>query len=287
MRIFFYFVVIALTFTMKQGVVVAQPNQDLVEQHLNSAVTFSLSVTDNKMTAKVESATLADVLEEFSRLTGVKISVTEVREKELVLASFENLSFAEGIKKIVGDNYTLIMGQSDANPETSVLTEIKILDRSLVDYQDDSTNNNSKEYDQQQLSQMALDKNADSIARIKALDELSNVKRKLQGTEFNQVFENALEDENEEIRLAAIEAIQREALEVDLDVLRNASSYDDSADIRKMALDEVADRSEPKAAREWLAQAIEKDSDPAVREFAQATLKQLKAEHAWLYKGKK
>ena len=241
--------------TVTGGKLAAQePGQGMADDHAAPIAEISLSVTGNTMSAKIEGAALAAVLEEFSELTGVQVSMPESRAEGPVSADFENLSFAKGIKEIVGDNYTLaygpcdetIHGPCDKTTKATLLTEIRILDSPAGDPQDYAENDGSEQYNLQELSERALDGTMDAADRVQALEDLSTRYGK-QNAALQRVLELALRDKDERIRLTAIEVVRNKGLEMGGVGLIGISGFDESPDTGKTAPAEVADRSEPKA----------------------------------------
>jgi hypothetical protein len=258
------------------GVAAAGPH-GAQEQQAPSGKITSLSITDNQVTAKIEGASLEEVISAVARLAGAKVSIAPSRAGEPVTAEFANLPFPEAMRRIIGDNYLLLREGSNEVERESMPSMIQVLARPAGGKHAQAADLGA-ERDQQALIALTRNKAADPRARLQAIEELADKRERQRHPDEVAAFEAALQDGNEDIRRAAMEAVQKEGMQVDMGVLRSLSTHDASPEIRDLALDEIADRSGPSAALDFISKAAKQEDDPQVKTHAGALLKELKYE---------
>ncbi len=85
--------------------------------------TFSLTISEGAVSAKIENVSVGEVLKRFSDVAEVDITVSKARAKEIISVDFSNLPLQKGIQRILGENYTLIYDSLGSQK----LTDIRIV----------------------------------------------------------------------------------------------------------------------------------------------------------------
>jgi hypothetical protein len=213
-------------------------DSDLFKNHIelknldiNETVDFSFK--GSLMSTRIKNATLGSVLQEFSRVTGVAIYLSEYRAQESVSVAFENLPLKRALQRILGDNYTLAFkGLPGKQVSISDLSNIRLIHGVEV---------------------------AAIIGSSKTLHY-----------GLDGLIEQTLKG-NENERILALKSLKVNGGKIDTDLLRRLAS-DSSATIRQLALKEAQDSLDDKAAIALLQTAVNTDSDPTVRAYAETAL---------------
>ena len=118
--------IISLTIYIAAGLL-THPYTGHAAKNINNHFTGDMKFQHGKLTAHFSSAPLNSVMEEFSRLTGVKVLWQDRAVDGLVSAGFTSLSPDEAVRQILhGESYLLFYS---SNKEGEELARILILPR--------------------------------------------------------------------------------------------------------------------------------------------------------------
>lgn len=207
---------------------------------------MTLSMKDQKLSGTIKKSMIGEVLKEISRLAKIKVSVSEARARQPVSKIFKNLPLDRAIKEILADNYTL--SYKDIKRQDGTIVSI-VSEVNAVSSTDEEGNNLV-------FTPEVTQKNWLNIEGIK----------------------------DEESRYAALKEIQRKEQDIDPEVLKKIARDDKSSRVRRVALEELAERFDWKDAESALSQAADNDPDSKVQSFAKTLLQGRKIERAWMYK---
>ncbi len=205
----------------------------------------TLVIKDQKLSGEIKHSTIGEVLKEISRLAKIKVSVSEARAKQPVSKVFKDQPLDRAIKEILVDNYTLSY------------KDIKRLDGTSVPV-------------------------VSEVNAVSSTEEGSNLVFTPETTQKNRLNIEGIKDE--ESRYAALKEIQRKEQDIDPEVLKKIARDDNSSRVRRVALEELAERFDWKDAEAALSQAVKNDPDSDVQSFAKTLLQGRKIERAWIYK---
>jgi hypothetical protein len=207
-----------------------------------------------RISANIKELELGDVLEEFSKVTGIKVKISETRKKEKVTIHCKDFPLDQCVKAIIGKNYSLIYGSATSKDVFkefgyySLLNEVEIF-------------NSLK-------------------------GRLLKYKTKQYVFAFNPYLLalRVLKYSNASGRIEMMERIQREGIELDLGDLKKILKDDNNLRVKQLALEEIINKLKPEEGEDFLLQIIEKNSMPELKEFAKNVMITLREENDWMYK---
>ncbi len=244
-----------------------------------SAPPFVLSVKDVTLSAKIENVPLGQVLRELARQAHLEVYIATASTEEKISAEFDQLTLEEGIKRLLkGRNYILTYDRTTASPQ---VTEIKVIADgsapvSRISGQPASippTGTSAGEKTVEELAQQALQA-PDPAARIAALKALSQ--RTGEEDKIRPTVNAALQDQDLGVRTAALDLAARGA-PVSEEAIGRIALSDADPGLRLIALDDLADRSDPDTAIGYLKQAT-RDPDPKVASRARGLIRRVEEE---------
>jgi hypothetical protein len=231
-------------------------------------------IHEGRLTVAAHNEPLKVVLHEIEQKSGLRIFVARSLDERLS-ASFEGLPLEEGLQRLLeGQNVIFIYGPSEGGPPSRiVLTEVVVLSKGAGDQRAGDQHEGFR-----RLAKEAWEA-ADPALRKRAVEALGE-SGELEA--IGPLTEAALDDGELEVRMTALEALQRllrsagpEVLPLDA-LVEAALRRDDDAQVRMMALEilqEIAWDWEPRAI-EALSQAL-RDPDPDVAAVANRLLEEL------------
>jgi hypothetical protein len=247
----------------------ASESNSLQASHAGNLV---LSVSGNKVSARIEHASLQNVLEALEKRTQLKIITSTTLDDKNISLSFEHLLLPHALKKILlNHNYVLssddnhglllrILGNTRSRPSPPLSKSPSVLQNPFI-------------FDRK-LSQEKLGANrindlyaSNSKLRLAALKELAEKGKENEIKDAQSVLIAALEDEHENTRtrMLALETLDRLKKGVPFDTLAPLAS-DTDPDMRVQALGLIVERGRDEA-EPYLSEAMN-DPDPKVRTFA-------------------
>ena len=215
------------------------------ESLLAEAAVISLSMKGQKLSGTIKKSTIGEVLKEISRLAKIKVSVSEARAKQPVSKIFKNQPLDRAIKEILVDNYTLSY------------KDIKTQDGTIVS-------------------------EVSEVNAVSSTEDGDNLVYTPEAPKKNRL--NIEDIKDEESRYTTLKEIQRKEQDIDPEVLKKIARDDNSPRVRRVALEELAERFDWKDAEFALSQAAKNDPDSDVQSFARTLLQGRKIERAWMYK---
>jgi len=205
----------------------------------------TLSMKNQNLSGTIKKSKIGEVLKEISRLAKIKISVSEARARQSVSKTFKNLPLDRAIKEILVDNYTLSY------------KEIKKQDGTIESI-------------------------VSEVNAVSSTEEGNNLVFTPEATQKKWLNIEGIKDE--ESRFAALKEVQRKEQDIDPEVLKRIARDDKSSRVRRVALEELAERFDWKDAESSLSQAAKNDPDSDVQFFAKTLLQGRRIERAWMYK---
>ena len=249
------------------------------------AAGFLLSVKDHRLSARIEQAALADVLDELANQARLKVEYRGSGGDEAVSATFEDLPLQEGIRLLLGDrNYTVTYGR--AGPAEPLLpVELRIIGGGgsgpitkgptrPTAVGPKSVGGTSPE----DLAREALQA-SDPKARIAALKKLveQGVAPGKDATLVPTTVSGAFKDDDAEVRREALTLVQRSGVPVEAALL-DMARHDPKTELRGQAWDEIVDLSESTAAAMEQLKLARQDPDAGIRAWAERKMAQLAEE---------
>ncbi len=204
--------------------------------------------------ANIKEQELEEVFKDFSKTTGIKVTISEARKKEKVTIAFKGLPFSAGVQAIIGQNFSLIYGSATSKDvvkkfgQYSLLSEVEIY------------NSLKSRLLKRKIKQEVFAFNPEILAQ------------------------RVLKYGDSQGRIEMMQRIQREGTELDLGVLKKILKDDMNLRVKQLALEEIIDKLKPKEAENFILKIVEKDSEPGLKEFAESLLTTLREENAWMYK---
>ncbi len=206
------------------------------------------------VSANINSLELGEVVKDFSKATGIKVQISEARYKKKVTIEFKDSPLDVAAKAIIGSNYSLIYGSGTSEEvfkefgKRSFLYEIEIF--------------NSLKW--------------------------RSLKHKEKPDEFtfnpNILAKRILEYGDAPGRIAMMERVQREGIELDLDVLKKILRNDKNLRVQQLVLEEIINKLKSKEGEDFLLKIGSEDANPELKKFAESLLRSVREENAWMYK---
>ncbi len=206
------------------------------------------------VSANINGLELGEVVKDFSKATGIKVQISEDRKKGKVTIEFNDLPLDVAAQAIIKSNYSLIYGSGT-----------------------------SKEVFKQ-FGQRSL------LHQIEILNSLKgrSLKRKEKPDEFtfnpNLLAKRVLKYGDMPGRIAMMERVQREGIELDLNVLKKILRNDKNIRVQQLVLEEIINKLKPKEGEDFLLKIGGEDSNPELKEFAESLLMSVREENAWMFK---
>jgi hypothetical protein len=250
-------------------------------------------VQGDKVSAKIERASLGDVLAELARQADLTVYITSSDAKQTVSAKFEALPLTEGIQRILQDkSYALITAptlSAEGKPSGQRVAKIRVLSQgeayTTIKGRQETTPTESPsppESPDKALAELKRDalEASDTTTRLEALKKLSALRGQVEDGALAAIVVPALRDTAPEVRGRALRLLPRVMLaeEGGMNHLAEMAQKDASPQLRAAALGYLAVI--PDAAVQGHLQQALQDPDQMVRDKAQRLLSQLQSTQA-------
>ena len=246
---FWRFVVMAIVLFLMVGETAGADSGEIISS------SFSLSIQNHRLTAKIDQVPLRTVLEALTDQMPITITLKGFEGENSISATFTNLPLEEGIEQLLyGQEYALLYARSDSVSRSSGqarLVEIVVLPR-----QNRTSNTASHE------TQLVL------VPRNPHQTEPRDNDQSF----FDRLERQAFESSDPADRVAAIATIAEQQEDQALSVLSRASR-DQDPEVRATAIVLLATQEETGSAN-LLKEALQ-DSNPDIRELAEGLLQGL------------
>lgn len=263
------------------------------ERQEGAEPTIQLTVQGDKVSAKIERASLGDVLAELARQADLTVYITSSDAKQTVSAKFEALPLTEGIQRLLQDkSYALITAptlSAEGKPSGQRVAKIRVLSQgeayTTIKGRQETTPTESPsppESPDKALAELKRDalEASDTTTRLEALKKLSALRGQVEDGALAAIVVPALRDTAPEVRGRALRLLPRVMLaeEGGMNHLAEMAQKDASPQLRAAALGYLAVI--PDAAVQGHLQQALQDPDQMVRDKAQRLLSQLQSTQA-------